>query len=91
MEDRRDLATARAQLEVCRGDPHEFPDDEMYLRAIADQIKERLPAGKGFALFMFDFGEGGSMTYLSNANRDDMVKAIQEWLTLQENPDARRA
>lgn len=32
----------------------------------------------GFALLMFDFGEGGNMTYTSNAEREDMIKAMKE-------------
>lgn len=34
----------------------------------------------GFALLMFDFGEGGNMTYVSNAERQDMIKALEECL-----------
>jgi hypothetical protein len=34
----------------------------------------------GFALFLFDMGEGGHMTYVSNAKREDMIKAIKETL-----------
>lgn len=32
----------------------------------------------GFALLMFDFGSEGTMTYVSNAERADMVKALYE-------------
>mgnify|MGYP001589287051 CR=1 FL=1 len=32
----------------------------------------------GFALLLFDFGDGGHLTYLSNANRLDMIKALYE-------------
>ena len=35
-------------------------------------------AGAGFALLGFSFGEGGWMTYVSNANRHDMIKALKE-------------
>lgn len=36
--------------------------------------------GAGFCLMLFDFGAGGDMTYISNARRDDMIKAIEEFL-----------
>lgn len=43
------------------------------------------PPGIGFALLMFDFGEGGTMAYTSNAVRADMIAALEELLkTLRE-------
>lgn len=47
-------------------------------RALALAIREELPNGVGFALFVFDLGEGGFMTWNSNANRQDMVRALRE-------------
>lgn len=32
----------------------------------------------GFTFLMFDFGEKGSMAYLSNANREDMIRMLTE-------------
>ena len=32
----------------------------------------------GFAIVLFDFGEGGNFFYASNALRDDMIKMFQE-------------
>jgi hypothetical protein len=32
----------------------------------------------GFALLLFDFGAGGHLTYVSNAEREDMIKALHE-------------
>lgn len=34
----------------------------------------------GFCLLVFDFGPGGFMNYISNANRDDMTRAMQEFV-----------
>jgi hypothetical protein len=34
----------------------------------------------GFALLLFDYGEGGHMTYVSSADRQDMIKALEEAL-----------
>lgn len=37
-----------------------------------------LPPGVGFAMLFFDFGPGGRMSYISDADRPDMIKAIKE-------------
>lgn len=34
----------------------------------------------GFALLVFDFGTGGYMNYISNAQRPDMERAMLEFL-----------
>jgi hypothetical protein len=34
----------------------------------------------GFVILMFQFGEGGRMNYLSNARREDIIKALEELL-----------
>lgn len=48
------------------------------LTTIGEAIGAALPPGKGFALLFFDFGPGGEMSYASNGNRQDMVKALKE-------------
>ena len=35
-------------------------------------------AGAGFALLGFSFGDGGWSTYISNAERTDMIRAFRE-------------
>ncbi len=40
----------------------------------------------GFGLFLFSFGEGGWMTWLSNAERADMTRALKEWIAKNEAP-----
>ena len=47
-------------------------------RKIAARIKPMLPAGAGFALLVFDLGPKGFMTWVSDAKRADMVKALRE-------------
>ena len=34
----------------------------------------------GFTLLLFNFGEGGYTTYISNGNRDDVIKSLKEFL-----------
>lgn len=47
---------------------------------IGREIGALLPAGVGFSLIVFDFGEGGNLAYVSNANRSDMIRSLEELL-----------
>jgi hypothetical protein len=47
---------------------------------VAQVIGHHLPPGWGFGLFLFTYGERGTMFWISSAQRDDMVKALQEWM-----------
>lgn len=38
------------------------------------------PPHTGIAVFLFDFGEGGGLAYISNGKREDCVKMLREWL-----------
>lgn len=53
------------------------------MRAAIDAARRELPPGVGVTLFAFDFGGGGGLAYISNAQRDDMVIAVREWLATQ--------
>lgn len=55
---------------------------EFALRETAEFIKStgRLPKGMGFVLLMFDFGDKGNMFYISDAQRDDVLKSMQEFI-----------
>jgi len=62
---------------------------EAKARSVGKVIGDSLPPGVGFALLMFDFGEGGQMTYVSNAQRDDMVRALRECAdTVEDHKDS---
>lgn len=52
------------------------------LQAIAKDIKEKLPENMGFALLAYEFGESEDkrMLYVSNSNREDVMKAMVEFL-----------
>lgn len=43
-------------------------------------VTKEFPPRTGVVVFAFDFGEGGGLAYTSNANRDDVVKMLVEWL-----------
>lgn len=67
-----------------------MPDDPRYevkdpaiqgvLVRLGGLIRQALPPGWGFSLFLVSFGQDGSMFYLSSANRDDMIRTLREWL-----------
>jgi hypothetical protein len=57
-------------------------------RRIAEVIRPMLPAGAGFALLVFDMGPDGFMTWVSNAKRADMVKALRELANVLEGGGA---
>lgn len=60
------------------------PQIERLLSYLARSIKAALPQGWGFMLFFFTLGEGGSMFYISDAQRADVIQAMKEWIALQE-------
>lgn len=57
------------------------------LKTIAKKVKEELPEGYGFAVLTFNFEEekNNEMMYVSNANRQDIAKAMIEWIIKTEN------
>ena len=51
------------------------------LQSIAKDIKAKLPEGMGFALLAYEFGdaENRRMMYVSNSNREDVIKSMLEF------------
>ena len=51
------------------------------MQEIAKEIKEKLPEGMGFALLAHEFGdaEDRRMMYVSNSNREDVIKSMLEF------------
>lgn len=45
---------------------------------VGRQIARLLPAGVGFTLLVFDFGEKGDVAYVSNGRRADVLKLLKE-------------
>lgn len=53
------------------------------LQTIAKDIAKLLPEGFGFALLAYEFGNSDGerkMLYVSNGNREDVAKAMTEWV-----------
>jgi hypothetical protein len=67
------------------GDRYRVDDPVMKakLQEIGGQIGDQLGPGKGFALFLFDFGEGGNLFYISNGTRDDVLTTLSEWIQIE--------
>ena len=53
---------------------------ENKMQELAQYVKRELPAGWGFVIMAFPFGEGGRLNYVSNGNREDVVKALYEFI-----------
>lgn len=53
---------------------------ERTLREIGSDIGDKMPDGFGFGLFIFSYGERGTMFYISSAQRDGVIKAVEEWI-----------
>jgi hypothetical protein len=51
---------------------------EAMLKELGGILKNICPHGYGFSLLIFTFGQGGNMFYTSNAQRDDMIRAMRE-------------
>ena len=55
-------------------------DLEAAARTLGTRVGQALPPGVGFTLPVFNFGEGGWLTYLSSAQRADMIRTLREAL-----------
>lgn len=57
------------------------------LRHVAHVLEDMLPEGYGFTLLTYQFGENpdNRLNYVSNSNREDVVKAMKEWIEKTEN------
>lgn len=52
------------------------------MQEIMQEIKNKLPEGMGFTLLAYEFGDkdGRRMLYASNSNREDVIKAMLEFV-----------
>lgn len=62
------------------------PNAERWLEATGHLLGYCVPPGMGFALLLFDFGAGGGMYYTSNAQRADVLTAMQEFVEKNQPP-----
>lgn len=57
---------------------------ENTLREMGQTIGDALPEGWGFTLQIYSFGENGSTFYISNADRQDMIAMMKEFIKKEE-------
>lgn len=50
------------------------------LEDTARAVQAQLPPHTGFIVLAFDFGSGGKLEYVSNADRRDVVKVMREFI-----------
>lgn len=55
------------------------------MQTIAKKVQEELPNDFGFVVLTFKFNELGQMIYVSNANREDVIKSMKEFIKKTEN------
>lgn len=60
------------------------PEVEEILRKFGRMMKDTMPSGFGFALLIFTYGQGGSMFYISSAERQDMINSMREFIQKHE-------
>lgn len=65
---------------------YEVDDPEMKetLQNLGVLLAKNLPPNWGFGLFLFTYGPGGSMFWISSADRSDMMKALREFMQKEE-------
>ncbi len=54
--------------------------NEEALRLLGRVLKDVLPAGHGFILFLASHGPDGYMSYLSSVERESAISCLKEWL-----------
>ena len=58
------------------------------MQEVARTIETILPPHTGFVLLTFDLGpKTGRMEYVSNGKREDVIQAMQEFITKAGQPD----
>lgn len=62
----------------------ENPEIRDILRDWGTRLAKELPPEYGFSLLIFSYGEGGNMFYISSAQREDMIKAMREFIEKNE-------
>lgn len=85
----KDPRASGIQVELPPADPrYEVQDDQireamLYLATMIDVAIKAGTEGRdkrlGFALFIFEF-DGPAMFYVSNGQRQDVAKALREWI-----------
>jgi len=60
-----------------------IPEIEAILKDLGGMLGKLMPEGYGFALQIFAF-RGEAFFYISNADREDMIKALREFINREQ-------
>lgn len=75
----------KLKLDVSPVPPTDLATMEEKAREIGRIIGGMLPKDIGFTFQLFTFGEGGWATYISNCDRQDMIRALKELIARLES------
>lgn len=64
--------------------PEMTPEVKAAGEALADVIAGALPPNHGFALLIFEWGDEGNLSWISNADRDDMIATMKDFIARHE-------
>lgn len=53
------------------------------MNRLGNLIGHQLPPGWGFALMIYQYGDDGALTWISSAEREGMLKMLQEFMRAQ--------
>lgn len=62
---------------------------EVVARKLAEELRERMPQGWGFILWLMSDGPDGFCTYLSTLTRETGIAALEEWIVRQKTDPSR--
>jgi len=58
---------------------------KIHMKNLANMIEENVPDKWGFILMTYPHEREGELIYISNSNREDVVKALKEFIEKTEN------
>lgn len=59
--------------------------EKKMMQHLSEVIKPEIPVGMGFCVLVFDYGPNGNLFYASSASREDMLRALEEFISKQKN------
>ena len=58
---------------------------KIHMKELANMIKNNIPVKWGFILMTYPHEREGELIYVSNSNREDVVKALEEFIEKTKN------
>lgn len=67
--------------------PNPDPRQAVALAMMIEQAKKLVPKDLGVTILIFDYGEGGRLSYASSAMREDMLNTMKEFIKKHDNSE----